>query len=182
MDRSGFKQANLSGAKNESYAVEELVYEQPLPGDILFHAILPVSSLRNLEEFEKSYDHSSIELHFDKENYRSVENAPILEFKQIEALISQMEETLNILKHHESIYAKIEASKPGVFTIVKNYTTKMVKAASPVEFDKSMAEPMYLKAKFVSSVYLRSLVQIQIYVAKVFASAARYASVSLTHH
>lgn len=182
MSRSGFTHANISGDKVDSFAVEQLVYDQALPGDVVFHVVLPVSKLRNVEEFEKAYNESDIELHFDKENYRRISDLPILRIDQVEKTIVALEGVLKTLQNQDKLFKEIEDSKPGVLTTVKSHLGKLAKMASPVDLSASMAEPMYLKSKFVSSVYLDGLIQTQIYAAKTIHAVIRYCTFSLSHY
>lgn len=181
LDRSGFKHGSVVEEKLDSYAVEELYYPETLPGDMILRLVLPVSKLRNPEEYEQAFDKSSLELHFNKGNYRSVQNVPVLSLAQVEQLVKPLEETLGTLKKQESLYSQIEHTKPGVMTTAKNHLLGIARSKAKIPLDKSMAEPMYLKAKFVSTVYLTGLTESHIYSAKVMTSVIAYCHYSLFH-
>ena len=181
MSRTGFHTGNLLGEPVQSYAVEELYYAKTLPGDMLFRALLPVSNLRTLDEYKEAYGQSELAMKFNKPKYRSVESVPVLNLSQLKETVALLDKTLEIMQSHEKYYAAISKAQPGVTATLKNYLLQMSRSKLKVNLEASMAEPMYLKAKFVSEVYLNGMMETHVYSARVFNAVMRYCQYSVQH-
>lgn len=181
MSRTGFHTGNLLGEPVESYVVEELYYAKTLPGDMLFRALLPVSNLKTMGEYKEAYSQAELAMKFNKPKYRSVESVPVLTLVQLKDTVSMLEKTLELMQGQEKYYASIAKAQPGVTTTLKNYLLQLSRSKMKVNLEASMAEPMYLKAKFVSEVYLTGMMDTHVYTARVFNAVLNYCRYSLQH-
>ena len=162
----GLVKGVVEGEEGAEGYVDPYKSTTPLPGDAVMVAHLPMSSLRNLEEYESAYRESSLFIGFNKSGYHQVNDVKLKGFGLVKDLVSVLETLVKNYEAQQTLYEDIRNTKPGVMLSIKKHAMRLVESNTKIRYSDSLVGPLYAKSSFIAKVYLAGSLDIHDYAAK----------------
>lgn len=145
---AGFKQQSVEGYTKESEYIDNYVYSQILPGDLLFMGYLPKQDLRTRDEIFEAYKDVELFIGLNQTSVKRVESIDYMEIADIKKYLDHLETLCTLGIQQEKILHGIVNKKTALKIKLGAYLKYLATAQSKVSIEDSLAEYISLKIRY----------------------------------
>lgn len=170
-----FQARQIAGYEVDQDLLTSVVYQGSLPDQTRFAIQVPRQDLDSVDDYAKAYQKSRIFLTFEKRN--GTDSRQEMDYMTAQDLLRYLEriEAVALLsKKHQSVYVKVHQSCKKLKTNYADYWNRLVGTEHEVSLIDSLAEYIFLKQAFISSVYIPAAMNVHDFTSAYLTRAIRF--------
>jgi hypothetical protein len=179
MQLPGFKIEVVDGYEPENENCESYVFEDVLPGDVRFIAMLPSKTLSKREDIIAAYQAARFFFGVAKQDIEGIETMPYLDRDAIAALLDALNQLCDIglkLRQQSPI---IVTARSNLKSSLLRYLKYLLLAHHRISIEDSCAEYIALRARSLDKTYLSGALHVQDYLHSLISAGIQYAEANI---